>query len=98
MRIRTDEDRRKERIRQQRARSLLRVEITKIKSEAGCSNCKEKDPVCLQFHHTDAESKLASINRAIASKMRKEMLFKEIAKCIILCANCHLKLHWIESH
>lgn len=54
----------------------------------GCSQCDEKDLVCLEFDHIDPLSKVACI-----SLMRKnytpEKLKIELNKCVVLCANCH---------
>lgn len=54
----------------------------------GCVQCGEKDVVVLEFDHIDPASKVANI-----SQMRKnytpEKLKVELAKCVVLCANCH---------
>lgn len=57
----------------------------------GCVICGEKDLACLDFHHLrDKEFVLASCvkNRGMSS------INKEIDKCVVLCANCHRKLHF----
>jgi len=70
----------------------IRELLHKIKSDIGCKNCGEKDPICLDFHHT-GESKKFRISQASAKSMSNEKIKSEIEKCIILCANCHLKEH-----
>ncbi len=30
----------------------------------------------------------------VTRRMSKERILKEIAKCDVLCRNCHAKLHW----
>lgn len=56
----------------------------------GCIRCGESHPACLQFHHRDPSTKLFAITRWSKSALK---LRAEIAKCDILCANCHFKHH-----
>lgn len=55
-----------------------------------CVNCKETDPICLTFHHLDKSKKDFGLHQRQRSWASIE---KEIAKCVILCSNCHLKVH-----
>jgi hypothetical protein len=56
-----------------------------------CSRCDEADPRCLTFHHLgDKKKTLGNIHSTWTNEAR---IAKEIAKCIILCANCHAKEH-----
>lgn len=70
-----------------------RIFIREYKAERCCSKCKEKEPCCLQFHHKDPKTKLFAISDADGLKSGMTRLLTEIAKCDILCANCHAKLH-----
>lgn len=63
--------------------------------ESGCSKCDEKDPACIDFHHRDPEQKEANLSVAIAH-WSIERLKTEVAKCDLICANCHRKLHASE--
>ncbi len=56
-----------------------------------CANCIENDPACLDFHHKNPEDKEFQLSKANHSI---ENIKKEIEKCILLCANCHRKLHY----
>ena len=67
----------------------VRQEINELKSKTKCRVCKEDDPACLDFHHL--RDKKIVIARSIGHG--RNVLMKEITKCIILCANCHRKLH-----
>jgi hypothetical protein len=49
----------------------------------------------LQFHHIDGDDKLASIGNKGRTWSEKKIL-EEIAKCLVLCGNCHAKLHYDE--
>ena len=61
----------------------------------GCSVCGEKDPACIDFHHTDPKQKRANLSVAIAH-WSLQRLQLEMAKTILLCSNCHRKLHAAE--
>ena len=54
----------------------------------GCSRCPERRVACLDYHHLDRSTKVENVNRLI-SKGSLTKLKAEIAKCIVLCANCH---------
>lgn len=58
----------------------------------GCGRCGEKDPACLDFHHrngkADKEGHIGEFR-----KFGTQRLLAEIAKCDVLCANCHRKYH-----
>lgn len=59
--------------------------------KGGCVRCGESDLSCLDFHHRDRETKDAD-----ATGMRRfslKRMLAEIAKCDVLCANCHRKHH-----
>lgn len=60
-----------------------------------CEKCGENCPACLDFHHIDPKTKTAAVSRMINEFRSKESILKEIKKCIIVCANCHRKLHSI---
>jgi hypothetical protein len=63
-----------------------------FKASVGCKNCPEKDPVCLDFHHRDRDVKEFTIgSMAITNKYSIARVKREIAKCDVLCANCHRK-------
>lgn len=61
-----------------------------------CQRCPEDHPAALQFHHRDPSTKLFSVSTktlAMAKKYPWDMIEAEVAKCDLLCANCHAKLH-----
>lgn len=82
---------------QRKRRRTVLDELAEIRAERGCERCGEKHPACLEFHHRDEALKKFSISQEAVRKNRKlEDLLEEIAKCAVLCANCHRKLHWDE--
>ncbi len=57
----------------------------------GCARCPEKDLACLDFHHRDRSDKLGHLG--VVRRFSKARILAEIAKCDVLCANCHRKHH-----
>jgi len=72
-----------------RHRAVKREYIINIKKNNPCYICKENDYRCLAFHHKNPEEKEIKIS----SKISWEKLKNEIAKCILVCCNCHFKIH-----
>lgn len=58
----------------------------------GCLICKEKELVCLDFHHLDPSEKDFDIASGML-RYSKETLENEMNKCVVLCSNCHRKVH-----
>ena len=83
-----------ERKRQRKKRAGLRTRILAIKVERGCSECGERHPAVLQFHHVNPEEKDGRVSHMVATNVSWDLILAEIAKCIVLCANCHAKIHW----
>ena len=65
--------------------------INSLKKE--CLICMESDFVCLGFHHRDSFDKNRSISQMVQRGNSLDMILKEIEKCDVLCANCHMKIH-----
>ena len=75
-----------------------RIEINKkyirdVKSKSKCVRCPEQHPACLDFHHPQG-SKKHNLHQAFDISWSLKRIKEEIAKCEILCANCHRKEHW----
>ncbi|MBX7173794.1 MAG: hypothetical protein K1X72_22685 [Pyrinomonadaceae bacterium] len=70
--------------------------LKEYKSSLQCEKCGENHPACLEFHHIDPKEKKFSLGRA-KSHLTIKSLKAEIAKCKLLCANCHRKEHWEEK-
>ncbi len=64
-----------------------------VKTTFSCVRCGEDDPACLDFHHRDPNEKDEALGRASTHGWSKARILKEISKCVVLCANCHRKLH-----
>lgn len=79
--------------------------IESVKSENPCAVCGERDPIVLQFHHVNPESKWRSGGKSAGTPWEKTgvaglcgcvvsilRIKRELVKCIVVCANCHLRI------
>jgi hypothetical protein len=73
-----------------KARKEWYLEFMQDKS---CSACSETETACLDWHHLDPSVKDGEISTMIGEMRPMDRIFEEMAKCLILCANCHRKLH-----
>lgn len=53
-----------------------------------CVDCGERDPVVLEFHHV-REKKRDNVACLLRGTYEWRTVAAEIAKCVVLCANCH---------
>lgn len=84
---------------QQERRIRLKRFLNRYKSLCGCKICNEKHPATLDFHHRDPSVKESTICQlAFGRKFSIARLKNEIRKCIVLCSNCHRKLHYEERN
>ena len=66
--------------------------IAELKTKYGCQVCGNKISICLDFHHVDPSKKDKEIS-ALAAKKSLSKITTEINKCVVVCANCHRKIH-----
>lgn len=66
------------------------LEFNRVKTEYGCFVCGEKEPCVLDFHHVDRSEDKHS---RVTSSLTYSKLILELKKCVIVCANCHRKIH-----
>jgi hypothetical protein len=80
-----------------KTKNILRTKridvVNEIKEKNGCMRCGIKDPRVLEFHHLNTDSKEFNIADYYYSHYSFERLEVEIAKCAVICANCHRILH-----
>ena len=74
-------------------KNILKIKVNEIKSSMKCETCGENHIACLDFHHKNPDKKDFNISNAVSRGWKLEKILKEIEKCVILCANCHRKLH-----
>lgn len=69
-----------------------RTKLKLVEYKGGkCKNCGyNKCPEALTFHHLDPSQKDFTIS---GKSWSFERLQKEVDKCILVCANCHIEVH-----
>jgi hypothetical protein len=72
--------------------------LRNVRMSSSCERCEEDDPSTLDFHHEDRGEKSFNITSVGVRGRRLEEVQAEMAKCIILCANCHRKHHAKEGY
>jgi len=87
-------DRKKEFIKVKRdRRERLRIFIQSIKAAHCCCECGEVDLACLDFHHKDPKKKKFAIANSPRLGLSELAIFNEIKKCVVICKNCHARIH-----
>ena len=67
--------------------------VSDIKIKSGCVICGyNRCSSALEFHHLDRNTKNANVAHIV--KCKTDIIMNEIAKCVILCANCHRELEY----
>jgi hypothetical protein len=77
--------------REQRRQALQSWVRDQKAASDGCERCDETHPATLEYHHPG--EKFKSISRMVRDGHSRERMRAEMAKCELLCANCHRKLH-----
>jgi hypothetical protein len=74
-----------------RAKERNRRYVWKYLESHPCVECGEGDPRVLDFDHLDRSTKRDTMASLKRSSRSIKTLDEEIAKCRVLCANCHRK-------
>lgn len=78
-----------------RNRRMLTDEVNAYKTSCGCKYCPEDRFWCLDFHHPNPDKEF-TVSQVI-SRVSKAKIFEEIAKCEVVCRNCHADIHYQQS-
>jgi len=63
-----------------------------FKATLNCVKCGENHPACLDFHHINGKKDFNIGHKLTWYGWAR--LMKEVAKCEVLCSNCHRKEHY----
>lgn len=70
-----------------------------VKMKGGkCQKCgiklsRKYPSICFDFHHVHPKHKKLSVGEMIARNMNILKIIKELSNCLLVCANCHRKIH-----
>lgn len=88
----------KEKIRTNTRNKAIEKKLTVIELLGGCcSVCRNKfPPYIYDLHHIDPKTK--DYPPASLYSRSWEIVFEEIKKCVLVCANCHRKIHHEDKY
>jgi len=70
------------------AKNAVGLEVEKLKNQP-CTDCGQTFPrVCMDFDHVRGE-KLGNVGTMVSHGWSRQKIMDEIAKCELVCANCH---------
>lgn len=82
--------------------------IREFRVEHGCASCGENHTAVLDLHHLDPGTKHPCLRTKMLNDSTGRRTYKgwmgmsltdievELQKCVVLCSNCHRKLHFNE--
>lgn len=82
------------RSRMKRQRQKAAEWLAEYKLTLSCIKCGESHPACIEFHHRDPSQKDIGVGDMAKGGYSVERMMEEIAKCDVLCSNCHRKHHY----
>ena len=74
-------------------KQALRNWLDEYKTGLACEMCGEKHIACLDFHHRSSMKKELTDGNIKGMGWGRERVLNEIKKCMVICANCHRKIH-----
>jgi hypothetical protein len=93
------EKNRAERLKQNRQYKLAsRQRVWDLKDNQPCADCGKKYPhYIMEFDHVRGK-KISDVSQMYWSPDDGKKVLKEIAKCDLVCANCHRERTWARNH
>ena len=74
--------------------SQMRQLVNNIKNQP-CQDCGGSFPTpVMEFDHTDSTTKREAVSTMVETGMSQKAILTEIAKCDLVCANCHRLRTW----
>jgi hypothetical protein len=89
--------RRCKRARTNERRAFLRSWLDEYKKALQCGRCGFADYRALEFHHPAGQEKDFNVADMIRSGLSRRAILQEIARCIVLCSNCHQIEHYNDQ-
>lgn len=70
--------------------------VLRYMMDNGCEECGERHPACLEFDHIDQSTKRDTVTRMLHTNYSLDTVKEEMAKCRLLCSNCHRKRTMVQ--
>ena len=77
-----------------RRRRAMREWLKTVKAGFRCARCEESRIACLDFHHRERNEKAIAVALVTQQGWSRKRILEEIAKCDVLCSNCHRREHF----
>jgi hypothetical protein len=77
-------------------KKVHRTWFNNYKSTLKCIQCGYDHPAALDFHHVERKKNNKKVNELVSDGHTKKRILEEIAKCVVLCSNCHRVHHHEE--
>lgn len=71
-----------------------------VRRKTNCSKCGLSGETCpwlLEYHHRVPGTKIAGVSHLVSNGYSRKRIEEEMAKCDILCSNCHRIHHYEEK-
>jgi len=68
------------------------------KASLSCTRCGASHPAIIDFHHINRQDPEKRKVHKLVQGDNYTAAYREIEKCLILCANCHRIHHWEERN
>jgi len=81
-------------------RKNIRLWFDQVRRESNCSRCGLSGETCpwlLEYHHRVEGTKSTGVSHLVGNGYSKKRIEEEMAKCDILCSNCHRLHHYEEK-
>jgi len=72
------------------------AEFAEFKATKSCIKCGESHPATLDFHHVERHPDNKKVHKLVRDGHWWKRIEEEIAKCVVLCSNCH-RIHHHEE-
>jgi len=90
-------DKRRAQVRMRRKQVREKLQI--LKAQGACVECGLSGEIAtwaLDYHHINHDDKVASVSYLVSNGYSWKRIEKEIAKCELICSNCHRIRHYKE--
>ena len=77
----------------------IREWMRELKEGMACVKCGlsgMENAWALEFHHKNHRDKDTIVSSLVSAGSAKKRILEEIAKCDVICSNCHRKEHYLE--